>query len=107
MITGSKINRHLDYGSSIARSCHFVRADGTMNHPVNRFAALAEIRHSLFICRKRMSWLKAIVAGALVWVAMYLIATAFQPAHAGSVIATIEIGLALIVAIIGCLLLRW
>lgn len=55
----------------------------------------------------RGDWLKAIIAGALIWVAIYLIATAFQPAHAGSVISTIEIGLSLIVAIIACLLLRW
>ena len=55
----------------------------------------------------RGGWLKAIVAGALLWVAMYLIATAFQPAHAGSAISTIEIVLSLIVAIIACLLLRW
>lgn len=55
----------------------------------------------------RGGWLKAIIAGALLWVAMYLIATAFQPAHAGSVMATIEIGLSLIVSILACLLLRW
>jgi hypothetical protein len=55
----------------------------------------------------RGDWLKAIIAGALIWVAIYLIATAFQPAHAGSVISTIEIGLSLILAIIACLLLRW
>jgi hypothetical protein len=54
----------------------------------------------------RGGWLKAMVAGALIWVAIYLIATAFQPSHAGSVIATIEIGLSLIVTIIACLLLR-
>jgi hypothetical protein len=52
-------------------------------------------------------WLKAIVAGALMWVAINLVAIAYQPAHAGSVIATIQIGLSLIVAIIACLLLRW
>jgi hypothetical protein len=52
-------------------------------------------------------WLKAIVAGALIWVAINLIAIAYQPTHAGSVIATIQIGLSLIVAIIACLLLRW
>ena len=54
-----------------------------------------------------MTWLKAIVAGALLWLAMYLMATAFQPAHAGSAMATIEIVLSLVVAILACLLLRW
>jgi hypothetical protein len=54
-----------------------------------------------------MIWLKAIIAGALLWVAIYLVATAFQPVRAGSAIATIEIALSLIVAIVACLLLRW
>jgi len=52
-------------------------------------------------------WLKAIIAGALVWVAISLVATAYQPAHTGSVVATIEHIVALVVAIIACLLLRW
>lgn len=52
-------------------------------------------------------WLKAIAAGALIWVAINLVATAYQPGHAGSVIATIEIGLSLILAILACVLLRW
>ncbi len=51
--------------------------------------------------------LKAIVAGALLWVAINLVAMGYQPAHAGSVIATVEIVLSLIVAIIACLILRW
>lgn len=51
-------------------------------------------------------WLKAIVAGALIWVAITLVAIAYQPAHAGSVIATIDHILALVVAIIACLVLR-
>jgi hypothetical protein len=53
-----------------------------------------------------MSLLKAVVAGALIWVAIILIAIAYQPAHAGSVVATVEIMLSLVVAIIACLLLR-
>jgi hypothetical protein len=53
----------------------------------------------------RGGWLKAIIAGALLWVAMYLMTTAFQPAHTGSPIATIEIVLSFLVAIIACLLL--
>jgi hypothetical protein len=52
-------------------------------------------------------WLKAIIAGALIWVAITLVVIAHQPAQAGSFIATIEIILALIVAIIACLVLRW
>jgi hypothetical protein len=60
-----------------------------------------------FIGTMRAGWLKAIVAGALLWVAIYLIATAFQPAHAGSSIATIELGLSFVLAIFACLLLRW
>ena len=55
----------------------------------------------------RGGWLKAIVAGALIWVAINLAAMGYQPAHAGSIIATVDIGLSLIVAILACLLLRW
>ena len=53
------------------------------------------------------NFLRAVVAGALVWIAIILIAIAYQPAHAGSVIATVEIVLSLIVAIVACLVLRW
>jgi hypothetical protein len=51
--------------------------------------------------------LKAIIAGALLWVAINLTAMGYQPAHAGSVIATVEIGLSLVVAILACVVLRW
>jgi hypothetical protein len=51
--------------------------------------------------------LKAVVAGALVWVAINLVAMGYQPAHAGSVIATVEIILSLVVAILACVVLRW
>jgi hypothetical protein len=51
--------------------------------------------------------LKAIVAGALIWAAIILVAIGYQPAHSGSIMANIEIGLALVVAIIASLLLRW
>ena len=51
--------------------------------------------------------LKAIVAGALMWIAINMVAIGYQPAHAGSVIATVEIGLSLVVAILACLVLRW
>jgi hypothetical protein len=50
--------------------------------------------------------LRAIVAGALIWVAINLVAMGYQPAHAGSVIATMEIGLSLVVAILACVVLR-
>jgi hypothetical protein len=50
---------------------------------------------------------KAIVAGALIWVAINLVAIAYQPARAGSVIATVEIVLSLVVAILACVVLRW
>jgi len=53
------------------------------------------------------SLLKAIVAGALIWIAINLVAIGYQPAHSGSVIATVEIGLSLLVAILGCAVLRW
>jgi hypothetical protein len=51
--------------------------------------------------------IKAIVAGALIWVAINLVAIGYQPAHDGSVVATVEIGLSPVVAILACLILRW
>lgn len=51
-------------------------------------------------------WLKAIIAGVLLWIAISLVAVGYQPAHAGSVVAFIEIGLSLVVAIVACLVLR-
>jgi len=51
--------------------------------------------------------LKAIVAGALIWLAINMVAIGYQPAHAGSVIATVEICLSLVVAILACVILRW
>jgi hypothetical protein len=51
--------------------------------------------------------IKAIVAGALIWVAINLVATGYQPAQAGSVVATVEIGLSLLVVILACVILRW
>ena len=51
-------------------------------------------------------WLKAIIAGALLWGAILLVAVAYQPAHAGSTVAFIEIGLSLVVAIIACVVVR-
>ena len=51
--------------------------------------------------------LKAIVAGALMWVAINMVAIGYQPALAGSVVATVEIVLALVVTILACVILRW
>jgi len=48
----------------------------------------------------------ALVAGILIWAAIWLMAIAYQPAHAGSVVANIEIGLALVVTVVACFLLR-
>jgi len=51
--------------------------------------------------------LKAIIAGALIWIAINLVAMGYQPAKAESVIATVEIGLSLVVVILACVVLRW
>ncbi len=65
-------------------------------------------RRALSDSQKAMkSLLKAIIAGALVWVAINLVAMGYQPAIAGSVIATVEIVLALVVAILACVIVRW
>jgi hypothetical protein len=50
--------------------------------------------------------IRTIVAAALIWISINLVATAYQPGHAGSVVATLETGLSLIVVIIACFLLR-
>ena len=50
--------------------------------------------------------IKILVGAALIWVSMNMVATAYQPGHAGSVVATVEIGLSLIVVVIACFLLR-
>jgi hypothetical protein len=55
----------------------------------------------------KRSFLRSLIAGALIWVAINMVASAYQPAHTGSAIAAVEIGLALLVAIIACFLLRW
>jgi len=52
-------------------------------------------------------WLKAIIAGALIWIAITLVAIAHQPTHAGTPVAIIETILALVLTVIACLLLRW
>jgi hypothetical protein len=50
--------------------------------------------------------IRTIVAAALIWVSINMVATAYQPGHAGSVVATLEIGLSLIVVIMACFFLR-
>ena len=52
-------------------------------------------------------WLQAIIAGALMWLAITLVAIAYQPAHAGSAVATIYHILALVVAIMACVIVRF
>jgi hypothetical protein len=49
---------------------------------------------------------RAIIAGALIWIAINLVAMGYQPAKAGSVVATVEIAVALVVAIIACVVLQ-
>jgi hypothetical protein len=62
----------------------------------------------LSISEESMKWLlKAVVAGALLWIAINLVAMGYQPARVGSIIANIEIGLSLVVAILARLVLRW
>jgi len=50
--------------------------------------------------------IRILAGAALIWVSMNMVATAYQPGHAGSVVATVEIGLSLIVVVIACFLLR-
>ena len=50
--------------------------------------------------------IRILVGAALIWVSMNMVAIAYQPGHAGSVVATVEIGLSLIVVVIACFLLR-
>jgi hypothetical protein len=56
---------------------------------------------------RNTGWFKGIIAGALIWLAITLVAIAHQPAHAGSAIATVYDILALVVAVIACLVQRW
>lgn len=48
----------------------------------------------------------SLLAGLLLWIAIYLIAVAHQSSHAGSLVATIEIILSLGLTIVACFLLR-
>ena len=52
------------------------------------------------------TFLLSLIAGILIWGSICLVAIAYQPTHAGSVVASVEIGLALVLTIVACLLLR-
>ncbi|MFL6589610.1 MAG: hypothetical protein ACJ8M4_05505 [Chthoniobacterales bacterium] len=51
-------------------------------------------------------FLISVVAGLLIWVAISLVAIAHQPSHMGSLVATLEIILALVVAIVACVVIK-
>ena len=51
-------------------------------------------------------FLISLLAGLLIWIAIYLMAIAHQSAHAGSLVATIEIILSAVLTIVACFLLR-
>lgn len=48
----------------------------------------------------------SVAAGILIWAAICLVAIAYQPSHSGSFVANVEIGLALVVTVIACFVLR-
>ena len=48
----------------------------------------------------------SLVAGILIWGSICLVAIAYQSSHAGSVMANIEIGLALVLTIVACFVVR-
>jgi len=52
------------------------------------------------------SFLISLLAGLLLWGSILLVAIAYQPVHAGSVVASIEIGLALVLTIVACFVVR-
>ncbi|HKP03288.1 MAG TPA: hypothetical protein VJU77_07955 [Chthoniobacterales bacterium] len=52
------------------------------------------------------SFLISLAAGLLIWAAICLVAIAYEPSHVGSLVATLEIVVALVLAIVACLLLR-
>ncbi len=51
--------------------------------------------------------LSSVVAGLLIWGSMMMVSSAHQSSHAGSVLATAEIILSLVLVIIACFLLRF
>ncbi|HTG43411.1 MAG TPA: hypothetical protein VK633_02645 [Verrucomicrobiae bacterium] len=52
------------------------------------------------------TFLISLVAGLLFWIAICLVAIAYQPSHAGSLVATLEIILSLVLAVVACVVLR-
>ena len=52
------------------------------------------------------TFLISLAAGLLIWAAICLVAIAYEPSHVGSLVATLEIIVALVLAVIACLLLR-
>jgi len=50
--------------------------------------------------------IRILVGAALIWVGINMVAIAYQPGHAGSVVATLEIGLSLVVVVLACFILR-
>src|ERR1043166_1483387 len=56
--------------------------------------------------RSVRTFLISLAAGLLVWIAICLVAIAYEPSHVGSLVATLEIVVALVLAIVACLLLR-
>ena len=52
------------------------------------------------------TFLISLIAGLLIWVAICLVAIAHQPAHAGSLVATLEIVAARILCVVACVIVR-
>ena len=52
------------------------------------------------------TFLISLVAGLLIWVAICLVAIAYQPSHAGSLVSTLEIILSLVLAVVACVVVR-
>jgi hypothetical protein len=52
------------------------------------------------------TFLISLLAGLLLWVAICLVSIAYQPVHAGSVVASIEIIVALVLTVVACVTLR-
>jgi hypothetical protein len=52
------------------------------------------------------AFLICVVAGLLIWGSICLVCIAYQSTHAGSFIAAVDTGLALVLTIIACFLMR-
>src|SRR5438270_11473703 len=71
----------------------------------DRGSGLPNRDHSAIVVRLKR-FLISLLAGVLIWIAICLVAIAHQPSHAGSLVATVEIILALVVAILACVVVR-